>query len=110
MATAASTTDRQPAIRFLSDQVVSTRIASLAFDLEALTDGGPFGVPAGGAPRALAIARQLEELAGETAAERPAIARTLRTAAGDLRRGAEANSPAAAFAGLTDGLRLLEQL
>tara|TARA_R110002167_G_scaffold12963_6_gene54892 strand:+ start:5271 stop:5609 length:339 start_codon:yes stop_codon:yes gene_type:complete len=101
---------RIDAVRHLSDQAVSTRATALAFQVEALTEAGPFGVPPGAAPKALEIARQLEELAGETAAERPAIARTLRTAAADLRRAAEASGPRDAFSALSDALALLEQL
>lgn len=104
------TSERKPASRYLSDQVVSSRAAALAFEVEALTDAGPFGVPAGGAPRALEIARQLETLAGETAAERPSMARTLRTAANDMRRGANASGPLDAYTAFSDALRLLEQL
>lgn len=110
MATATVTACRAPAERYLSDQSVAQNVAALAFELEDLVDAGPFGVPPGGAPRALNVARQLEALAGETAAQRPAVARTLRTAAADLRRGAEASGPREAFLALTDGLRLLEQL
>lgn len=101
---------RIDAIRYLSDEVVATRIAAAAFAVEALTEAGPFGVPPGGAPRALEIARQLEQFAGETAAERPSVARTLRTAGADLRRAAEANGPSTAFSALSDALALLEQL
>lgn len=112
MATAAPQTaeSRFDAVRYLSDASVSTRTAEAAFAVEALTEAGPFGVPAGGAPRALEIARTLEQLAGETAAQRPAVARTLRTAAADLRRAAEANGPSESFAALADALALLEQL
>jgi hypothetical protein len=104
------TSEREPAVRYVSDQVVSTRVAALAFEVEALTDAGPFGVPAGGAPRALEIAHQLETLAGEIAGERPSMARMLRTAANDMRRGADAPGPLDAFTAFTEALGLLEQL
>ena len=71
---------RIDAVRHLSDQAVSTRATALAFQVEALTEAGP------------------------------AIARTLRTAAADLRRAAEASGPRDAFSALSDALALLEQL
>lgn len=102
--------DRRPAERYLSDADVATRTAALAFEVEGLIEAGPFGVKAGTAPVALSLARQLEALADETAAQRPRIARTLRTAAHELRRAAEAQGPNDAYRHLCEAHDQLEQL
>lgn len=109
MATAGTAT-RIDAERHLSDQEVSTRTVKASFEVEILADAWRDQTPGENITAAQAIIEDLERLASETAAQRPAIARTLRTAAHDLRRAQLTNDVSAAYIAVCDALQLLEGL
>lgn len=92
MATAGTAT-RIDAVRVLSDQDVTSQATEFAFRAEGLSETGLLVDRFSAARDAIQLAQQVEELAGKTAAQRPAAARHLRTAAHHLRRAAECDSP-----------------
>lgn len=92
MATAGTTT-RIDAQRSLSDQDVNCQATEFAFRAEGLSETGLLVDRLSAAREAVQLAQQIEALAGTTAAQRPAAARRLRTAAHHLRRAAECDSP-----------------
>lgn len=90
---ATATANRIDAERYLSDQDVICQATEFAFQAEALSETGLLVDRATGAKDAIWLALQIELLADQTAAQRPAVARRLRTAANHLRRAADADSP-----------------
>ncbi|RYE61085.1 MAG: hypothetical protein EOP20_00685 [Hyphomicrobiales bacterium] len=88
MATARTAT-RIDAERHLSDHEVTCQATEFAFRAEALSETGLLVDRLTAARDAVLLAQQIETLAGATAAQRPAVARSLRTAAHHLRRAAE---------------------
>lgn len=109
MATAATAT-RIDAERYLSDQDVTCQATEFAFQAEALSETGLLVDRATAAQDAIRLAAQIESLAGKTAAQRPAVARGLRTAANHLRRAAEADSPRSFMDAAADARDELELL
>lgn len=109
MATAGTAT-RTDAERYLSDQEVSTRAMKASFDIEILADDWRDQTPDESRRAAQAIIIDLEDLAAETAAQRPSVARTLRTAANDLRRALASDNTANAYNAVCEALQLVEGL
>lgn len=109
MATA-GTAQRQPAERYLSDEDVSSRVTQFAFKAEALEEQPHLCSSAENATDARNLARDIEALANLTAAQRPSTARRLRTAAADLRRAADTETPRDFAEAVYDARFLLETL
>ncbi len=109
MATAGTVT-RRNAERSLSDQDVTCQATEFAFRAEALSETGLLVDRMSAARDAILLAQQIETLAGHAAAQRPAAARSLRTAAHHLRRAAECDSPRAFMDAAADARDELEQL
>lgn len=109
MTAALARADRVETVRYQSEASIAAAVDRAGFDLEALIEAGPYGMDRDDGP--IRDARHtIETLAAGICAERPAAARRLRIAAGDLGRAIEADGPQERYRALCSAAEHLDAL